>query len=47
VLVRKFEGNLEDLGVDGRIMLKYISWKLSGIWAELFWLRTDRRGGLL
>ena len=47
VLVEKSEGNLEDLGVDGRIILKYISRKLLGIWTELIWVRIERSGGLL
>jgi hypothetical protein len=47
VLVGKSEGNLEDLGVDGRIILKFISRKLRGIWTESIWLRIERIGGFL
>jgi len=46
-LVWKSDGILEELGVDGRIILKCISRKLRGIWTELFWLRIERSGGLL
>jgi hypothetical protein len=39
---------LEDLGIDGRIILKCISgkwgWK---VWIEFIWLRIGTSGGLL
>jgi hypothetical protein len=39
---------LEDLGVDGKIILKRIFMKWVGeSWAGLFWLRIGTGGGLL
>lgn len=38
--------NSKDLGVEDRILLKYILKKYDGR-AGLFWLRTNRSGGFL
>jgi hypothetical protein len=50
ILVRKLEGksHLEDLSIDGRIMLQWISEKQSGmLWTGFIWLRTRTSGRLL
>jgi hypothetical protein len=47
VLGGNFGESLEDLGIDGMIILKCISQKLRGIWTELIWLRIERSGVLL
>ena len=40
--------HLEDLGVDGRIILRWILRKWNGdAWARLVWLRTGTGGGHL
>jgi hypothetical protein len=37
---------LEDPGVDGKIILKWIKWDWGG-WTGLIWLRIGKGGGLL
>jgi hypothetical protein len=39
--------HLGDPGVDGRIILKWISEKWDGAWTELSWLRIATGGRLL
>jgi hypothetical protein len=39
-------GHFEVLGVDGRIIFKWISKKWDGVWIGLVWLRIRRGGGL-
>jgi len=50
VLMRKLEGknHLEDPGVDGRVILRWIfrKWDV-GAWTRLSWLRTGTGGGHL
>jgi hypothetical protein len=38
---------LEDRGVDGRIILKWIFEMDAGVWTGLIWLRIGTGGGLL
>jgi hypothetical protein len=50
ILVGTPEGrdHSEDLGVDGLIILKWISGKQNArLWFELIWLRRGKSGGLL
>ena len=49
VLVRKCEkDHLEDTGVDGNIMLRWIFWKWDvEVWTVLMWLRIGTDVGLL
>ena len=39
--------NLENQGVDGRIILRWIFRKLDGAWTGLIWIRIGTCGGLL
>jgi hypothetical protein len=42
------EVHLEDVGIDGRIILKWILKNcLAGVWSGLTWLRIWTGGGLL
>jgi hypothetical protein len=51
ILVGKFEGRdyyAEDLGIDGRIVLEWILWKLGGkVCTEFMWLGMGTGGGFL
>jgi hypothetical protein len=38
---------LEDPGVDGRIIFKWILRKWDGAWIGLMWLKIETGGGLL
>jgi hypothetical protein len=50
ILVGELEGkdNLEDLGIDGRIILRWSleKWGLK-VWTGFIWLRIQTSGGLL
>jgi hypothetical protein len=39
--------HLDDLGVDGKIILNHISKKWNGEWIGFIWLRKRRGSGLL
>lgn len=48
MLVKKSEGDFEDLGVDVKIILNYILEKLDVvIWTGLHWLKIETYDGLL
>jgi hypothetical protein len=50
VLVCKLKGRdcVEELSIDGRIILKWILKRLSGrVWTELIWLAIETSGRLL
>jgi hypothetical protein len=50
ILVEKMKGrdHAQDLGVDGKITLEWISRKQDGkVWSEFIWLKIGTSGGFL
>jgi hypothetical protein len=46
--ILKGRDHLEDLGIDGRIIVERILWKFGGkVWTGFIWLRLGTSGGLL